>query len=306
MLPALLASGCFAFSVVFAHRSARILGGIEANFWRLIGATIFLGTWAFGWGQGLTTVAFPILFLSGIIGIGIGDIGLFQALPRIGPRLSLLLIQCLTAPFAALIEWLWLGARLTPAEIFWAGLILAGIGVSLAPGHAGALPRKAWVPGVAYSLLGALGGALGAVLSRQAYAILAREGETLDWATAAFQRLVGGLLTAAIMLLIVRGRQVRTPWSAPGGKPTNDAGERWRRAWPWVLANSLAGQTIGVTFYQWAFATTRTGIVLPIVAMSPLLAMPITRVMNQEPITLRALAGGAVAVAGVIGLALRH
>jgi len=67
----------------------------------------FLAFWAYGFGIGLEGNAFPLFFLSGIIGIGIGDVALFQALPRLGSRLSLLLIQCLTAPFGALIEWLW-------------------------------------------------------------------------------------------------------------------------------------------------------------------------------------------------------
>ncbi len=71
-----------------------------------------------------------------------------------------------------------------------------------------------------------------------------------------------------------------------------------------MLANGLAGQTIGVSCYQWAFQTTPAGVVLPIVATTPLVAMPITRLMDQERITIHAIVGGIIAVAGVIGLAL--
>ena len=60
---------------------------------------------------------------------------LFQALPRLGSRLSLLLIQCLTAPFGALIEWLWLGTGLTGRQILCGITILAGVGVALTPGE---------------------------------------------------------------------------------------------------------------------------------------------------------------------------
>src|SRR5262245_66682291 len=112
MLAAFLSTILFSISVVCGHRSAKLIGGTEANFWRLTLATLFLGCWAYGHGIGLSGAAFPVFLLSGVLGIGVGDVALFQALPRLGSRLSLLLIQCLTAPFAALIEWLWLGTAL--------------------------------------------------------------------------------------------------------------------------------------------------------------------------------------------------
>ena len=99
MFAAFLSTILFSISVISGHRTAKLIGGVEANFWRLTLATVFLSAWA---------------FTGGLIGIGIGDAGLFQALPRLGSRLSLLLLQCLTTPIAALIEWLWLGTTLGP------------------------------------------------------------------------------------------------------------------------------------------------------------------------------------------------
>src|SRR5712675_872446 len=122
MLPAFLTTIFFSISVVCGHRSARLLGGTEANFWRLVCAACFLGIWAVGFGQGVAGEALPVFLLSGIIGIGVGDVALFQALPRLGPRLTLLLVQCLTAPFAATIEWLWLGTVLRPAQMFFGAI----------------------------------------------------------------------------------------------------------------------------------------------------------------------------------------
>ena len=59
-----------------------------------------------------------------------------------------------------------------------------------------------------------------------------------------------------------------------------------------------------MTCYQWALFTTPTSIVLPIVATTPLAVMPLTRIMEGERFTKRAVLGGLVAVAGVIGLTL--
>src|SRR5277367_4386962 len=119
MFAAFITTILFSFSVIFGHRSSKIIGGSSANFWRLVFAGAFLSVWAFTYGQGVGGLVFPTLFLSGVIGIGIGDVALFQALPLLGPGLTMLLTRCLAPPFAALIEWLWLGAKLSWPQIGW-------------------------------------------------------------------------------------------------------------------------------------------------------------------------------------------
>ena len=46
MIAAFLATLLFAVSAICGHRSARQIGGVEANFWRITLATIFLALWA--------------------------------------------------------------------------------------------------------------------------------------------------------------------------------------------------------------------------------------------------------------------
>ena len=70
------------------------------------------------------------------------------------------------------------------------------------------------------------------------------------------------------------------------------------------LGNSLAGQTLGVSCMQWALETTPTGIVLAIIAMTPLVVIPLARVFEGEKITARSVVGGVIGVAGVVGLTL--
>ena len=133
MFAALLCTLLFSVSITFGHRSAKLIGGTEANFWRLTLAALLLGVWAFGFGIGLGGAAFPLFFLSGAVGIGIGDVALFQALPRLGSRLTSLLTGCISAPFAALIEWVWLGTTLSVAQILWGLLTVFGVGLALMP-----------------------------------------------------------------------------------------------------------------------------------------------------------------------------
>jgi drug/metabolite transporter (DMT)-like permease len=71
----------------------------------------------------------------------------------------------------------------------------------------------------------------------------------------------------------------------------------------WLLANALAGPTLGVVCYQWALARHPVSQVLPVVAMVPLAVIPLAYWLEQERPTRRSLVGGVLAVAGVVGLA---
>jgi drug/metabolite transporter (DMT)-like permease len=303
---ALLCTLLFSLSAICGHRSARRLGGTEANFWRVATATGLLSLWAYGPGRGMEGSAFPLFLVSGMIGVGIGDVAYFQALPRLGPRLAVLLVHCLGAPFGALIEWLWLGTRLTSAQMAWGVIALAGVAIALSPTEHVQRSRSTLVRGILFSALAALGGSSGAVLSRKAYEVVRASGPPLDGATAAFQRVVGGLLVSGAALLVVKWGAFRAASISDPPVSWTQTRAKWRGVWPWVLANALAGQTIGVSCMQWALETTPSGIVLAIIAITPVVVIPFAMAFEGEKPGLRSVAGGAVAVTGVIGLALSH
>jgi drug/metabolite transporter (DMT)-like permease len=54
---------------------------------------------------------------------------------------------------------------------------------------------------------------------------------------------------------------------------------------------------------QWALENTRAGIVTAIIAMTPIVMLPLARIFERERISPREIIGGLIAVAGVIGLA---
>jgi drug/metabolite transporter (DMT)-like permease len=240
--------------------------------------------------------------LSGLLGIGLGDSTYFQALPRLGSRRTVLLVQCLTAPFAAVIEWLWLGSKLNLPEIFCIAVILTGVVIALAPGdHLKIEPRQLKI-GVIACVFSAIGAAIGAVLIRKAFAVAHAGGVYPDAGTTGYQRVLGGILVPAIMLVAFKWRSAHAHGPAFAGDTLQITRNKWRLIWPWVLANALAGQTLGVTCMQWALATTNAAIVTAIIALTPIFLLPMTRIIEGEKIGIRSLIGALVAVGGVIGL----
>jgi drug/metabolite transporter (DMT)-like permease len=306
MPAALLAALLFAISAICGYRSSKQIGGVEANFWRVTMATLCLALWAHLFGSGLAGAAFTLFLLSGFFGIGLGDTGYFQALPRLGSRRTVLLTQCSIPLFAILIEWLWLGTKLTGLELACIAVILTGVVIALAPGdHAIIPPRQLWV-GIACTSWAGVCSAFGAVLSRKAYFVAHAAGEHPDPGTTGYQRVLGGVLLPALILLAVKWRSARAHGGVFEEKTFHVSREKWRRIWPWVLGNSLAGQTLGVTCVQLALEKTPTGIVMSITAMTPILLLPMTRVVEGEKIGLRSFFGALIAVAGVIGLTYFH
>jgi drug/metabolite transporter (DMT)-like permease len=292
MLPALLTTLLWSFSVVCATRSTRYLGSAATNLTRLSLGVALLAVWAHGFGKGLGGAGLRFFLLSGLVGFGLGDVALFEALPRIGSRLTLLLAQSLAAPIGALVEWLWLGTTLSMTQIVSGLMILAGVSVALAPKNHLHLDRRHLISGIAFGLLAAVGQAGGAVLSRKAYQLVQQTGQTIDGGTAAYQRIIGGVLVAAVYFTWVKSRAHDRPK------------RNWHKAWPWMIANVLAGSVLGVSCYQWALATAPSGVVLSIVATLPLAVIPFAYRFEGDRPGLQSIIGGVIAVAGVIALAL--
>lgn len=146
-----------------------------------------------------------------------------------------------------------------------------------------------WI-GVIGGLVSAAGQGLGSVISRRANEVAAEAGYSVDGGTAAYERIVVGLAVAAIVWLATRRLDPKPPAGV------------WPRARLWIMANALAGPTIGVAVYQWGLATTKTGIIMPIVALSPIATQLLAWAVDGTPPTRRTLIGGAIAVGGVIAL----
>jgi drug/metabolite transporter (DMT)-like permease len=124
----------------------------------------------------------------------------------------------------------------------------------------------------------------------------------VDAGTTGYQRVLGGILIPTIALLVFKWRSAHAHGPAFASDTLHISRQKWSRIWPWVLANALAGQTLGVTCMQWALKTTEAAIVAAVIALTPVMLLPMTRIVEGEKIRLHSLLGALIAVGGVIGL----
>ncbi|MBM30826.1 MAG: hypothetical protein CMD77_07940 [Gammaproteobacteria bacterium] len=299
MTAAILATLLFSLSAVSGKRLSHHLSGVEANFWRFLLAAFLLGAYAHSFGLGLGGGALGMFFISGIIGFGVGDYGLFRAYPILGSRLTMVMTQCLAAPFAASIEWLWMGETLSFGQVLAGTAILVGVALALAPSETTDVDRKHWKAGILWGLMSAFGQGFGAVLSRKALSLV-EAGVTVDGLSQAYQRVLGGLTVMAVLLLF---RKMRLRNGATIRTEVALTPVTIKLLVALIVANTLCGPTLGVGAYQWALSSLPSGIVLSVVALSPLVIIPLAMKFEGERPTLRSIIGSVVAVAGVVVMA---
>jgi len=315
MLAALLTTAFFAATVVFARRAALALGSTAANFVRLLLAALLLGAWSWMFGHGFG-VAFGWFFVSGLVGFGLGGLLMFHALPRAGANLGNLTVQCGSAVVALAVEWVWLGTPLSAGRLTCIAAILGGVIVGLAPrGLPQFAPRQLAI-GAALAGLSALGQGVGQVLSRKAFIVVRAGGGKVDPGTVNFERVLAGLLVAAVALAIAWAvskfrTTVPTEGNAGGAasavRPIENRQskiENLGAAVPWVFLNTLTGPILGVTCLQWALSQPQipAGVTQSIVAAAPLLTAPLAWKLGEDLPRARYFAGAALAVAGTAAL----
>lgn len=297
MSAAVLTTVLFAMSAILSSRAARLIGPVHASVSRLMIAVVVLGIYAFTLGQGVRGPGLPVFLISGIVGFGVGDIALFHAYRRLGARLAILLAQCLAVPFAAIGEWIWLGTVLTH-QILLIGLILAGICLALLPSRRELAIRMTSWRGIAFGVVAALGQAGGAVLSRKAISLNAAAHVPIDGSTASFQRIAAGAAVSAVILLLLQA------WNrGAADSPTPRAPAVGRsKVFALCMANAVMGPIFGISCYQWALSAAPSGVVLAIVATTPVVVLPMAWALENDRPGPISLIGSMIAILSVIGL----
>ena len=297
MIGAILTTLFFALSAVTGQRVAIQLGSIWGNAVRLFIAAFVLGLIVLlAWPDSVGGAPFLWFLLSGVVGFGVGDVALFLAYERIGSRLTILLNLCLAPLFAMGLEWAWLGNGISWSIAICAAITLVGVTMALRPraNSSQKMTRRGnFGFGVVCAIVAGFGQGTGAVISRKAEEVAIEVGMTINGISAAFQRVLAGFLFAAVMVVLIRLFSKSKSWKQ-WGNPLD------RKLAPWLLGAALFGPVIGVSCFQWALSNLQGGIVLAIVATTPIVMIPLAAWNENDHPSRLAIAGAFVAVAGVV------
>jgi len=221
------------------------------------------------------------LSLSGFVGFVFGDLFLFKSYTIIGSRFSML-IMTPVPPITAFFSFIILGERLT--MFHYLGMTLTFTGITMAIFSRGAkgekLSLKLSPRGILYAFGGAVGQALGLVLSKFGM-------KDYDPFAATQIRIIAGIIGYTILVSVLMR------WSSVIKATRNKDG---------MLLTSLGaffGPFLGVSFSLIAVKYTEAGIASTIIALTPVFIIIPAVFMFKEKVTLPEMLGAIVSVAGV-------
>jgi len=288
-LAALLAAFLWAVSTLVWTKVGQRIPPLELNFIKGAIAIVFLLLTIFLQGQWLvkiSTLAFGLLSLSGVIGIAIADTALFSALNCLGARRTLLL-KILTSPIVAILALIFLGEKL--AIFAWCGIFLTILGVAWViservPGTNE--QNQHLLTGIGWAMVSTFGDAIGAILSRTA---LTQTTISPLWSTL-IRLSTGGL----IMLIWLLFKETKSK-----GNQILLAKSLWSVNLVAIISlTSFVSTYLGIWLQQISFKFAAVGIAQTLLATSPLFVLPIA-IWQGEQVSFRAFFGVIVALVGV-------
>lgn len=297
-LAALMTSLFYSISSTFFTFATRKFASMVVNRLRLLMAASFLLIiHSLLFGSALPLNAGPSrwfwLGISGIVGLVLGDVCLFQAYRAIGARMAMLLMS-LAPVIAALVAWLFLGETLRIIEILGIIITLGGIAWVVMDANgthkngANHAERKTYLGGLVFGLGAATGQALGLVLAKKGL------GGNFSPISANLIRLV----IAAITLWVITFIQGQA-------KPTLEQLSSQPRSIWLIVAGMIAGPILGVSFSLYAVQNANVGVASTLIALPPVFLLPISYFVFKEHFGWPAIAGTLLAMAGVAILFVR-
>ena len=284
---------CWATGSNLFAAAGRRMGSVVLNRLRITVAAAFLCTALLAfrgspWPTWASGSQIALLAASGLVGFAFGDTYYFRALVILGPGRAALLAS-LAPLFTLAIAWPLLGEAPGPLALLGVALTLGGIFIVLRESERREHPHvegSAFV-GVVAGVLGALGQAVGFVISKLAL----RSG--LDPLSATVVRVTVAML-GIWGLAALRGE-------AAG----SFAALRDRAAARFMVGGAFFGPFLGVTLSLYALQHIEAGVAASITACYPLPTILISARFHGERITARSLVGALATVVGVVVLFLR-
>jgi drug/metabolite transporter (DMT)-like permease len=299
-LAALATAGCWVITALSFEAAGKRIGSLSLNLIRLTMAMVPLCVWGLvSRGHALPLDAAPSawawLSLSGLVGFTLGDLCLFRAFVLIGPRLATLIMASVPV-WTSLLGFVFLDERLHGRELLGISLTVAGIAWAVSQRQPPAAATQTnsetnseagskvsrWrfaSSGIALAVAGALGQAVGLVLSKHGMA-------DYDAFAATQIRVLAGIGGFALVITLwhwwPRVREAVRDTKAMG--PT--------------ALGAVFGPFLGVGLSLLAVQLAPTGVASSVMATTPILMLPVSWIRGEKFGWAGAL-GAVIAVAGV-------
>jgi drug/metabolite transporter (DMT)-like permease len=283
---ALLTAFFWTVSALAFESASKRLGSVAVNILRLVIGFIFLSILTFIRRRLLfPTDATPEnwlwLSLSGLVGFVFGDLFLFKSFTIIGSRFSML-IMTLVPPLTAFFGWIILDEHLSFLSLAGITLTLAGIALAIfsRSSKEEKLTLKLAPSGILYALGGALGQALGLVLSKLGL-------NDYDPFAATQIRIIAGIAGFALLVTFMKR------WSSTSAALKNNKGMKA------LTLGAFFGPFLGVSFSLISVKFAKTGIASTIMALTPVFILLPAYFLYKQKVTLQEMIGSLVSVCGV-------
>jgi len=289
---AILTSCLWTGSSIFFTSAGRRIGSFSVNAYRTIMAIgLLVCSHAILLGSILPVASNGQWFwmgLSGIVGLGVGDFGLFAAYVLIGPRRSVL-VMASSPIFASAGAYLILNETFSPLSVLGIVITLTGIIVVLLereekPEEKIAMgKRKTW--GVFSALIAAMGQGFGVVLSKKGMYL---------GVSVAMNPLSAALIRMTLATLFV--------WTCAlflGKLPELHKAVKDREGMKYAAGGALIGPFVGMTLSMVAVTYAQAGVAQTLLSLMPVIIIPVMWVIYRERTNWRGICGAVVAVIGL-------
>ncbi|MDO9537449.1 MAG: DMT family transporter [Thermoplasmata archaeon] len=295
---AVLTSALWTVNAVLFTSAGRKIGAISVNAWRILFALILL------WATHFILVGrlFPEgtqeqwfwIGLSGIVGLGIGDFGLFSSFVIIGTRRAVL-VMSLSAIFATIAAFFLFDEILTIVAFMGVAITLSGVIVVLLESEDKSnerrLTKKQKIKGISLAMVGAIGQGLGLAFLKKGmllYPETTALGDVLSLAVAStLMRMMLGALFVWLVIVL---------W---GKLPDIKKALKKRRSMRMVYAGAVIGPFIGVTLSTIAAYLVAVGVAQTLMSLMPVMIIPVVWYTYKQRTSWRGIVGACVAVVGV-------
>jgi drug/metabolite transporter (DMT)-like permease len=266
--------------------ASRKVGSLSVNIIRLVIGLAFLSVFnLIRRGMVLPTDAslnnWIWLTLSGLVGFVFGDLFLFKSYTIIGSRFSML-IMTLVPPITTFFSWIILGEKLKLFHFLGMTLTFSGIAMAIFSrnGKGEKLSLKLAPEGILFAIGGAVGQALGLVLSKFGLG-------DYDPFAATQIRIIAGIIGFTILVTVLsRWKQIVIATRDKSGMSA-------------ICLGAFFGPFLGVSFSLISVKYTEAGIASTIMALVPVIIIAPAVFLYKQKVTLPEIIGAVISVCGV-------